>query len=150
MDTYYLHSNRKHTYVCMYLVSLHLNHTFLFYGIFYRFTVACLDNYRCPYNNAPDIHNRQIILEDASDLIRSIMLAYMHIINLLTTNTTRIIVVTDALEVFITLLASFSLMFATIRLISRYTTMLSITNYSKSNYEHKIEALHIYLQVSYI
>lgn len=110
--------------------------------------IACGKKYRCKYNKVPDAQDRKVILVYSSTLLDAIALSYMHIVNLLTTNTSRVVITSTVLEVVATLLIAISFLYTTIRLISRYTTMLSITNYSKGNYEYEIEALYFYLQVS--
>lgn len=77
----------------------------------------------------------------------SILFTYSYIVNLLTTNSMRLVLPTNALELITTMVVGFIFIFTTTGLIARFTTMLSITNYSKANYEYDIDELRIYLQV---
>lgn len=85
--------------------------------------------------------------EKYESLLTSIFSSYMFIIKSITTNELKILLPKNPKELLVSLIITTLLLYATIKLISGFTTMMSISNYSMGNYEHNIDGLRIYLQV---
>lgn len=85
---------------------------------------------------------------EVESLKDSIVLAYTFVVKTLTTNELKIILPTDQLQLVTSIIITVALLFTTIRLISGFTTMMTISNYSMGNYEYNIDNLRIYMQVT--
>lgn len=107
--------------------------------------VACR-NFRCYYNISPSDSN-EIVVKAVDNLQQSVLLTYNHVINILTTNAVKTTVPLNEIEIVTTILTIVILMYATIQLISGFTTIMAISSYSMGNYEFNIDGLRIYLQV---
>lgn len=111
--------------------------------------MACDKNYRCYYNKSL-FQSDEIIITMAENGPRSVLLTYSHAINIMTTNGINTTLPVNLLELVTTLIITVIFIYATIRLISGFTTIMTISSYSMGNYEYNIEELRIYLQVNFL
>lgn len=63
-------------------------------------------------------------------------------------NGIKVTLPTTPLELATTIAIAILFLYATIKLISGFTTMMAISNYSMGNYEYNIEELRIFLEVN--
>lgn len=112
---------------------------------FCRWLTACIDN-RCVYMKSTRREDRYNYLQ-AEAGIDSIVLAYGYVVNAFTTTGLRDVTPLTMAALIVTMIILSTFQFNMIALTSEFTTLLEISQYSMSSYQHNMQQLQLYLQV---